>query len=411
MSFLYDHVAPTLSELDLQMIRSVPPGGNWTDIPNSIPSRRLEQIREMARQRGGAVRTTYYGRLRADKPSYTVSTYFNRPGNGCNIHPSQDRTLTVREAARLQSFPDTTRFVGSESSRRKQVGNAVPVLLGRAVGILFPPGTVVDLFAGAGGLSFGLSLAGHNIVVAADGDDQCLEVHASLHPTCRHIHGDFDHRHVQDAVVEAAKRPDLLVGGPPCQGWSYGGWHDHSDPRNTLVWTFIKMLERLRPRAFLMENVQGLMWMTRGKALTRIMREMQKIGYSVDSFVLNAVNYGVPQRRHRVFIVGQAECAPPNPPEPLFAEGHNSLFLPPPITVGEAIGDLPPVGAGQKCDEVRWLAPTDGVPYREWCRGLIDFDTMYERIKTHWQKSQEIGSSQSAPTMGSRLCESRISGR
>ncbi|TFF86348.1 DNA cytosine methyltransferase, partial [Candidatus Thorarchaeota archaeon] len=149
---VYNHVAPTVSELDMQVIKSVPPGGNWEDIPLSVAekSKRIMQIRKS----GG--RTTYYGRLRNDLPSYTVSTYFHRPGNGSFVHPEQDRMISVREAARLQSFFDDHRFLGPASSQYKQVGNAVPPLLGRAVGVTIPSGFAVDLFCGAGGLSHGL---------------------------------------------------------------------------------------------------------------------------------------------------------------------------------------------------------------------------------------------------------------
>ena len=144
---LYNHVCSSLSELDMEMIRSVPEGGNWQDIPASTveKSARLTQIRRS----GG--RTTYYGRLKDSLPSYTINTYFNRPGNGTFIHPKQNRLISLREAARLQSFSDRFRFLGSNSSRYKQIGNAVPPFLARAVAALLKPGLVIDLFSGAGG--------------------------------------------------------------------------------------------------------------------------------------------------------------------------------------------------------------------------------------------------------------------
>ena len=120
-----NHFSATLSNLDLQMVRSIPEGGNWKNIPESIPSKRLQQIRA-SYERGEGSRSTYYGRLRRDKPSYTINTYFNRPGNGCHIHYSQNRVLSQREAARLQSFPDTHKFYGPKGSVNKQIGNAVP---------------------------------------------------------------------------------------------------------------------------------------------------------------------------------------------------------------------------------------------------------------------------------------------
>src|SRR3989344_4523409 len=120
---LFNHVTYSLSDNDLKMVKSIPEGGNWKNIPKSIPSKRLEQIRRS----GG--RTTLYGRLSWNKPSYTISTYFNRPGNGTYIHPSEERVISAREAARLQSFPDNYIFEGSKTSYCKQIGNAVPPLL------------------------------------------------------------------------------------------------------------------------------------------------------------------------------------------------------------------------------------------------------------------------------------------
>src|SRR3989344_3949287 len=96
---LYNHVTYPLSENDLKMVVAIPEGGNWKHIPHHIPSKRLEQIRK-----------TVYGRLSWNKPSYTITTYFNRPGNGTYIHPKDDRVISAREAARLQSFPDNYIF-------------------------------------------------------------------------------------------------------------------------------------------------------------------------------------------------------------------------------------------------------------------------------------------------------------
>ena len=131
---LYNHQTSSLSDIDLRMVKAIPTGGNWKNIPLDIPSKRVEGIRAT----GG--RTTYYGRLRWDYPAYTIATYFNRPGNGCNIHPNdsnspnpQHRLLSFREAARIQSFPDDFRFHGSKTSMYKQIGNAVPPLFSKLI--------------------------------------------------------------------------------------------------------------------------------------------------------------------------------------------------------------------------------------------------------------------------------------
>ena len=91
---LYNHIACKLCEYEALLVPYIPQGGNWKDLPDIFHDKRLDSIRAT----GG--RTTYYGRLRWDKPSYTIATYFNRVPNGCNIHPSQNRILSNREAAR-----------------------------------------------------------------------------------------------------------------------------------------------------------------------------------------------------------------------------------------------------------------------------------------------------------------------
>jgi DNA (cytosine-5)-methyltransferase 1 len=376
---LYDHEATGLSELDLAMIRAVPPGGNWQDVPESIPSRRLEQIRASARKRGGIVRTTYYGRLEWSRPSYTISTYFNRPGNGCNIHPEQDRTLSIREAARLQSFPDTVQFEGSQAARRRQVGNAVPPLLGRAVGSVFPEVKAVDLFAGAGGLSFGLSLAGHQVLLGNDNDGDALTVHRRLLPSAKVTLGDITNRKIADEIIAAAKRADLVVGGPPCQGWSFAGWHNKSDPRNRLVWSFIDVLRAASPEYFVIENVQGLAWMGKGKAMEAIKQELRNAGYGVTHWVLNAADFGVPQRRKRVFIVGSRTERLPDPPAPMFTAEVQDFFLPPHRTVKDAISDLPPLEPGGGTRRASWTPEGLRSGYAEWCNGKRTFDAVYEQ--------------------------------
>lgn len=119
-----EHFIPQMSELDKYIISHVKPGGNYMDIPPEVPSKRIRRL-----QRDGG-HTTCYGRMLPNEPSYTINTYFNRPNVGCNIHYSEDRLITVREALRLQSFPDSYTIVStSKQGRNLIVGNAVPPLL------------------------------------------------------------------------------------------------------------------------------------------------------------------------------------------------------------------------------------------------------------------------------------------
>ena len=119
-----EHFIPQMSELDEYIVRHVKPGGNYMDIPADVNSSRIRRL-----QRDGG-HTTCYGRLAPDKPSYTINTYFNRPNVGCNIHYKENRLITVREALRLQSFPDDYKIVSSSKQGRNLiVGNAVPPML------------------------------------------------------------------------------------------------------------------------------------------------------------------------------------------------------------------------------------------------------------------------------------------
>lgn len=123
-----EHFMHTLSKLDRYIISHVKPGGNYMDVPPSVPSKRIQRLQK----EGG--HTTCYGRLEAGKPSYTINTYFNRPNVGCNIHYKENRLLSVREALRLQSFPDDYKIISSSKQGRNLiVGNAVPPLLANII--------------------------------------------------------------------------------------------------------------------------------------------------------------------------------------------------------------------------------------------------------------------------------------
>lgn len=129
---------PTMSLLDAEFVKHIPPGGNYMSIPDSISTQRIQKFKKT----GG--RTTTYGRLHADKPAYTINTYFNRPNVGANYHHTEERLITVREALRLQSFPDHfTPYYKSQRGLHMQVGNAVPPLMARAVAE-----SVLNLFRG-----------------------------------------------------------------------------------------------------------------------------------------------------------------------------------------------------------------------------------------------------------------------
>lgn len=347
-----DHVSGTLSELDREIVRLVPPGGNWRDLPLAFESRRVQQIRASA-DRGEGSRSTYYGRLRWDRPSYTISTYISRPGNGCFIHPSEPRLISIREAARLQTFPDSWSLSGTNRKRAMQIGNAVPPLLAFGVARAFGPGTVVDLFSGAGGLGLGFKMAGHSVALGIDSDADAARAHEMNFGSAATAVADMFSSGQRKDTWRLARRavggsPDLLVGGPPCQGFSTAGSSIENDPRNELVLHFLEGIDALKPKHVVMENVIALAQRRGERYLGEVRRRLQNLGYATEVHILHAESFGVPQLRRRMFLIASRGETPPAP-RPLFPPSAPAFKdkQPPPVYSGDppsvfdAISDLP----------------------------------------------------------------------
>lgn len=413
---LDSHEASPLSVLDHQIIGHIPPGGNWTSVPASIPSKRIEQIREMTKIRGGVVRTSYYGRLLEQQPSYTISTYFSRPGNGTHILPDQDRTLSTREAARLQSFPDTFKFTGSHRAKHEQVGNAVPPLLAYAVAKAFSRvlkkknPTHIDFFAGAGGLSLGFHWAGYKLLAAQElGKDHSrtfaanfnvkhLPFSQEIKPTNKPfiLQGDLTDPKLREFFFTAIKKAtsksgiDIVIGGPPCQGFSLAGHHKEADSRNDLASLYVDCIARLKPRYFLLENVEGLRFMNGGKVIRDLMAAFREAGYLLadQPWVLKAEQFGAPQMRRRVFLVGHRRGESPVAlPIPRFeaCRGRRERGTPElqldltlmrsPITIREAIADLPRLNEGESCAD--YTVTSQISAYGRFMRGEISVEDFF----------------------------------
>lgn len=331
---LYNHTISKVSELDMRMIVSIPEGGNWKNIPSDIPSKRLEGIRKT----GG--RTTLYGRIDRSKPSYTINTYITRPGNGTFIHPIHDRLITPREAARLQSFPDNYIFYGAKSHIATQIGNAVPPLLAYAVANeikhYLSSYNVLDLFSGAGGMGHGFKQAGFNIVLANDIFKEAAITYTKNNPEINFIEGSITEKNIKERIIDISQKNsiDIIIGGPPCQGFSLAGKRLSDDPRNFLYKEFVSLVDRLKPKVFVMENVPGILSSNGGKTFESIKTEFSALGYSVSAKKLLASDYGVPQKRKRVFIIGtyNVECKF-NPKKVIMDEKNY-------ITVDDSISDL-----------------------------------------------------------------------
>lgn len=389
-----NHYSAKLSALDLDMVRCVPPGGNWKNIPETIPSRRLDQIRASFAAGGGS-RSTYYGRLRAEDPAYTITTYFNRPGNGCFTHydyvGQQHRLISQREAARLQSFPDSFVFASSKGSIHKQIGNAVPPLLAYQIAKVFPEaGQFVDLFCGAGGLSLGFHWAGWEGAVSNDIDRGFLETHERNIGT-EAIHGSIADDAVLQEILDTAREkinedaPCIVLGGPPCQGFSTAGnVRSMNDVRNHLFKAYAKVLHSLQPEHFVFENVPGLLNMEGGAILAEIKRTLAEAGYGVTVWKLNAENYGIPQRRQRVLLIGsrhgERELVMPVPITRF--RQQNDLLEPLPRVCGvmDALDDLPPVGPGQDCSDSLYCSKALTL-FQQFARSEISPSEYVDRVR------------------------------
>jgi DNA (cytosine-5)-methyltransferase 1 len=388
---VYDHVAGRLSALDRQVVAAVPPGGNWRDLPADFPSARVEQIRRSAAAGEGS-RSTYYGRLHPDRPAYTVSTYFNRPGNGCFIHPVADRLLTVREAARLQGFPDSFRFSGRGRSRFVQVGNAVPPLLAYHLARVVPGETTVDLFSGAGGLALGFAWAGFKTLAAVDSDEAAIATFdRNLGNETATMSTDLSEPNQASRVLREIKLRagadgiDVLVGGPPCQGFSTAGKWLTRDERNDLVFAFVAAAERLKPRRVVMENVAALLWRRGRPFLESVRRRLHVDGYRTAVALLHAETFGLPQLRRRLILLASrdGDLLWPGPTHAVSAPAYpehqpglkNGVERPHARGVLDAIGDLP-LAAADDPDAPVPYATDARTPYQRWARGDLTVDEL-----------------------------------
>jgi DNA (cytosine-5)-methyltransferase 1 len=169
--------------------------------------------------------------------------------------------------------------------------------------------TVVDLFCGAGGLSTGFRKAGFRTVLGIDKDKRAIETFIVNHPESKAIQEDMTKINGTD-ILKATElnEIDVIVGGPPCQGFSMAGKRRPNDPRNSLFREYLRLVRELKPKAFVMENVKGLLSMKNNKnekVIDIILEEFRKLEeYNVQLHRVNTADYGVPQKRQRIFIVG-----------------------------------------------------------------------------------------------------------
>ncbi len=215
----------------------------------------------------------------------------------------------------------------------------------------------IDLFAGAGGLALGFEQAGFDVAAAVEYDPIHAAIHKLNFPETQVICQD-----VRELTGEEIRRRaglgtrsiDVVVGGPPCQGFSLIGYRVLEDPRNELVFHFLRLVAELRPKAFVFENVAGVATGPHQKLLEELFQQFELSGYKVrlPYRILNASHYGVPQDRRRLILLGAKRgIRVPNYPAPRTApatngeRGSRELVeeLKPTPTVWDAIKDLPDI--------------------------------------------------------------------
>lgn len=209
--------------------------------------------------------------------------------------------------------------------------------------------TAVELFAGAGGLSIGLERAGIHVVLANEIMPDFAATLAANHPETNVINDDI---HKIDFKAELRKlglaSVDVLSGGPPCQGFSTIGSKNRQDPRNSLFYEYLRAVAETQPKYTIFENVSGFKRMYGGFAHETLVRELDELGYGTKCQILNAADYGTPQIRYRTIVLGWKKSLPaPGFPAPTNGRKDG---LRPYLTLMEAIGDLPQIGAGESCD-------------------------------------------------------------
>lgn len=365
-----NHIALAHSDKVVRRYQFIPEGGK-------LP--KPEELPEDIRRKGFG---TTYMRLHREKVSPTIV-----PGNNAlPIHPVLDRSLTPREAARIQTFPDSYIFKGDRRSQCIQVGNAVPPLLsaklakalelfinneeyeglepdksyyvkdmdsykgefkekgGKRATLKFG-----DLFCGVGGFTQGLEQAGLQCVLGVDFNEWAVNAYRkNFSHECLQL--DLSTEENQKMVAKKLKeaKVDLVVGGPPCQGFSIFGKrrfvntknHDLTkDKRNDLVLAYAKIVVDSGTNWFIMENVPGLLSAHNGEYVSAIVDYFHQHNYRTEFRVINAADYGAPQLRKRFILIGtKTKLVIPFPKAKYFEnpESYQKGYR----TVGEVITDL-----------------------------------------------------------------------
>jgi DNA (cytosine-5)-methyltransferase 1 len=357
---IFNHETRAIGAKVLERIKCLKVGQKMQDLPEELWHDSFYYYMKVDPNRKGGPNLRLI-RLDPSQPSLTVTGYiFNK-----FVHPFEDRFITPREAARLQGFPDELAFQGSLTQIHQQIGDAVPIELGRTLFThllnwleknkkIFAPYNALSLFSGAGGLDVAASQAfgklGSQFKIVG-----CVELEPSRCATLRgyftqntpilqHDIRQLSTAHLLTQCAVTAQEITLIYGGPPCQTFSQAGKQQgRNDPRGELIFEFLRVVKEINPPLFLMENVPNLKAIADGRLMRDILGVIESMNYDVQWQILHAAEYGCAQKRQRLIFLGtrRAFGNSVNIPEPTHTNTPNLFNKPLYKTVGDAFMGLP----------------------------------------------------------------------
>lgn len=219
---------------------------------------------------------------------------------------------------------------------------------------------VADLFAGVGGLSLGFEQAGFDVAFAVEFDKDIAEAYEKNHVGTTTYRADIS-KLDPDQLLKRHGRVDVIVGGPPCQGFSQKGKRlSVNDDRNFLFRQYVRFVEVFRPKFFVIENVPNIITTANGYFKDEINKAFSALGYDVKADIFDVSEYGVPQQRRRAVFIGQIE--------------RNTVAFPRPtgkrVTVNDAISDMTPLESGEGVDITPYMTPPANEYQRKMRKGM-----------------------------------------
>lgn len=253
---------------------------------------------------------------------------------------------------------------------------------------------VIDLFCGCGGFSCGFTMAGFNVVLGIDMWQDAIVTYLRNHPSAKAINEDITKVSAEQLLEVAQKKPseiDVIIGGPPCQGFSISGKRLIDDPRNKLYKSFVDIVSEIQPKMFVMENVPGLVSMGNGAVKAQIIEDFEAAGYIVSTKVLTASDYGVPQARRRIFFVGINPQKLHNTDKFVFPEPtHGDMFfLQPFVSCEDALSDLDFVSETEPLPEVTEYVLPPKTDYQRLMR-KNSVHLLNHSVTIHTQRTRDI---------------------